>query len=522
MRASSLSEADRVYDCSDEVLITDRVVSQPEFDQFCIELTRFARSLGEYAEDDLWRSFLGKLRRYRFDLCASLLPFNHPVIYSGETMQALRRDLRRCEMGFPDFAAPARALVEQAAVVAQLEAEPLIDILTTLDIAGELAQTALLLKETRLISPVEEELRPYVAPGQIEVINASRLRGGRCYQQVIVVGPSYWFRDHVFSAPRASTIDIVRYGWVRDRSGIEPVFAGSIGARTVSWSSIRSAFAESGGNEATDADRSLAEELHPRVDADQVVERALRGSRENGNPADRVDARLVLLDGDEAVFLDASEGVTTYVIDLEADPESRVRRVGLEGIEPDMFVILRKYGSGDYIVTEADRIMGQETARYREVQSLWKSRLRKAVMESSLSNVCTRLRGLGSGIANEGNVRNWMSERNIRTYFYEDFAAIMRLVGFEDRSMEFWAMMGRIDSAHRRAAFRISKLLLEQVTNCDLHELERLGRMDFELPSAVGGVLTAYRVEDVSSEMAQVSRTRINRTFPVGDSLWPG
>ncbi len=521
MRVLALSDADRVYACSRSMRVTSRTVPHPEFGRFCLELKKLTRLLAENAEDDFWRPFLGRLRRYQFELCATLLPFNHPLIYSEEFLHLLHRQLSRCEMIFPDFAALARDLVERTVTLAELEDHPLMDVLTTLDAADGESVTALLLKDPRLIPQVETELSPYITPDQIEVINASQLRGGHCYGHIIVVGPSYWFPDHVFSAPRAEESVIVHYDWIRDRQRLEPVFVGSSVGRSTARLATDTGRQEDGRHSA-DADRYLrAEEMLPRADLEKVIERAVRHSRQDGGP-ETIPARLLLLEGGEAVFMESTEGATAYVIDLEDEAESRVKRVPVDNIEPGMFVLLRTQGGGDYIVPVADQILGKAATRYREMQRLWKSRLRAKVASSSISNVCTRLRRLGSRIAYESNVRNWMWERNIRTYYYEDFAAIMNLVGLEDRAQEFWNAMGIIDRAHRAAGFRIRKQLLEQVLNCDLTELERLGRMNFELAEAAGGTLTAFRVRDISSETVQVPYPRVNRPFGLGDELWRG
>jgi hypothetical protein len=129
VKAFALSDADRVYACSRTARVVSRTVSQPEFAEFCLELKKLTRSLAEDAEDDFWRPFLGRLRRYQFELCASLLPFDHPSIYSEEFLFMLRRQLSRCEMIFPDFASSARGLVERIVALAQREAHPLVDVL---------------------------------------------------------------------------------------------------------------------------------------------------------------------------------------------------------------------------------------------------------------------------------------------------------------------------------------------------------------------------------------------------------
>jgi len=73
--------------------------------------------------------------------------------------------------------------------------------------------------------------------------------------------------------------------------------------------------------------------------------------------------------------------------------------------------------------------MGNEAEGARMMQGLWKTRLREAARLSSLLGLSLKLIDLGSGRANEVNVRNWMLYKSIKTWEYNDFAAIMQLVG---------------------------------------------------------------------------------------------
>jgi len=112
-----------------------------------------------------------------------------------------------------------------------------------------------------------------------------------------------------------------------------------------------------------------------------------------------------------------------------------------------MYVLLRMTGSGDYILPIADWLLGTEAARLGSRQREWKSQLRTIVSQSSSLQVSLQLLDLGSNRANETNVRNWTSSRNIKTHDPQDFAAIMKLVGLADHAEEYWNAMARISQA---------------------------------------------------------------------------
>ena len=133
-----------------------------------------------------------------------------------------------------------------------------------------------------------------------------------------------------------------------------------------------------------------------------------------------------------------------------------------------------------------------------------------------------KLIDFGSLKANETNIRNWMSYKSIRTGDYNDFAAIMQLVGLCDKAKECWEIMGMIDTAHRKAGHHIRKLLLRKVLESDLDELQRLGKMEFELSEVDSGSLTAFRVRNISNEIMKASVSLLGHPFDVKDALWQG
>lgn len=490
-------------------------MSHPALRSFYLGLNAFARRLGETAEDDYWTPYLRQLRRYRFGLCASLLPPGHSAIYSEDAIHQLSTYLRRVDTIYPTFAQAAHGLLAEVRPLARGEEHPLLDVLTTLDAPEESGQIALLISDLRLIPAVAAELEPYTSPNEIEVVSAIQLRRARCYAQIVVIGPAYWHPAYVFDAPRSRHIDVVRPEWLKGRRETGPVFVGSARRSAAErWPPVRPLAVAPPAGALEEDDERL-----PDINRGDLFAEAFREAPIERGP-EGVSARLFLLAGEHAVFLEATEGSSVHVIDMEEDVAAQVKRMPVGDIEPGMFILLRTRGGGDYVVSVADRLLGDDAARCRSIQRLWKERLREVVRRSNLSNVCTKLRGLKCSKADESNLRYWMSERNIRTGRYEDFAAIMHLVGLDRHAREYWDAMGRIDAAHRRAGFEIRDLLLRQIGETNLVELERVGLMDFELSESVGGSLTAFRVEDASAETRTVSPASLHRPFQPRSTPW--
>jgi hypothetical protein len=82
--------------------------------------------------------------------------------------------------------------------------------------------------------------------------------------------------------------------------------------------------------------------------------------------------------------------------------------------------------------------------------------------------------------------------------------------------------MGMIDSSHRKAGRIIRKMLLKLVLTSELDELEREGRMTFELPGVDSASMTAFRVVNISPEFSTVLAYRIANPFKLDIELWQG
>jgi hypothetical protein len=521
MRTLTLDEVSEVYSTCGDVIIERHRVRHRYFEEFSVGLRRFELALSDGdGEDDYWRWFLRRVKRYRFELSAAPLPFGCQVIMPHDSVAELGQRLTRCEMLYPHLAPQARGLVGMISRLVELNENPILDRLLEISALPQAANNghrdlAVVVKEPRLIPILKDVLASLPFDHNMEIVSEAQLRGGDCYNELAVVGPSRWFTGYVFEAPRASRIHIVHYGCIRDEYRQFPAFVGSAKTQPSSSSRRHTSVVVERTDDAIPVSAQVeyvdVDDLLPSVDLSQISNRI---SREPGSGADleEVEARLFQLEGRIGVFLEA-EGRSAMVIDLEEEGEASVGRMAASAIEPGMFVLLRESGGGDYIVPVADKILGKHAESVRKIQRLWKERLRQAVRGRGAMAVSVEMLDRGSIRANETNVRHWMSERNIRTEDYRDFAAIMDVVGMSGDAQKCWQIMGMIDSAHRKAGRVIRKMLLKQVMNSDLSELVQLGRMRFELTETGSGSMVAYRVVAVSPTVARIPVWQVARQF---------
>jgi hypothetical protein len=405
---------------------------------------------------------------------------------------------------YPELASGAREVGELLLELAACDDNPMMERLVSIADAEPDLSTVVMLRDSRLVDLVRHALLSRQMG--FEVVSIGAHPCVHEFSRLILIGPTRWFPDHLFSAPQVPKIEVISYRWNRSRWRPHSTFVCPDSARP-----------PSAGEDAEEDKDGDVEELWPELDWQTLAQRHTSEFDETSGHESHepVEAQLLSLQGGDGVFLEAR--ASALVIDFDEDEESRVKRVKAREIEPGMCLLLRTIGGGDYIVPVADRLLGGRAPGLRQAQALWKQLLRNRVRDSSLLEVSIGLIELGSQRANEGNVRNWMSQRSIRPQDQRDFSAIMKLIGREHDIDSYWKTMGDIQTAHQRAGQAIRRRLLEQVRATDVSALIRTGRIDFSLPEAEGGRLTAFRVEGKSPRLDLVPASRCGQQFPLSE-----
>jgi len=522
MNYYSLQATNDLYTCIGQSAIYKRRVFHAGFRELCTAVARLERDLGELAQDNYWKEFLQPIKHHRFALYAAPVPVNWQ---SDTLMSSIQSHTRRCQLLFPDFVSHVQTILDKALALADAQDNPLMEVISQQALSGDDHTGALLLKETWLFSLAEAVLDSYPTLKHVELVNQYQLRGPHCYDQLFVTGPSHWYQEYILRSPRARRVDVVRYGWLPDKWRAEPLFLSAITYQqpatiTKNWvEDDDPAGQDSLAGESTGREQDII----PEINWSQISTRMMRQAQDD-HSQEYLPARPYLLAAGYAVFLDASENAKVLVLDLEDEAEDeedkpqQVKYLTISKLRPGMFLLLRTGGGGDYIVPIADRILRENALPLRARQEEWKSRLRKEVEAKGALRTCIDLLDYGAERANEVNVRNWMSSRNIRPQDDRDFDAILKLAGLQGREQEYRNAARQIETARRQAGFYIRQQLLNQVARADLSELHRKGYMDFELPEADGGSLTAFRVEHIAPEVSTVPASRIGHPAKVRES----
>jgi CRP-like cAMP-binding protein len=510
--SKSLSDAAGLYRIAGEVTFDRTVVNDTELRGFSLGLRNFIFRLGDDREDSFWRPIVARLRRVRWEFATVPLPLSHPDLGLAESAEYVSAKLRGCERVFPEHAKAARTLTAQLAMLARRHSDRLGESVRAL--CSQSGPGAIVLLRERHVRAVEHHLAAETGDA---VIVASELDGSiETFEWAIAVGPSSWFPRQVFAAPKARRVSVVQFDWLRDPVLEPAIFISPAGGARSSLAGLPAySGTQSGGGSME------PHELVPLTDWPAIASSTGAISAEVEERGDAIDAYLLVLASDQAIYLEAEEGSRAYVVEVTEGKE--LHQVPTRSIEPGRCLVTRVGGEGDYVGEIADALLGDEAERLRREQLQWTEALRALIEAEGLSAVCRQLRAAGSGRASPANVRRWASEKSIRTASFDDFLAIMRVGGLEAEADSLWSDMGMIDQAHLRAGQRVRTLLNREIQQGDTRQLERRGWQDYEIEEIEGeGALRVARVEARATNPVRISRRRARRLIAVERDLWQG
>jgi hypothetical protein len=524
---NGLARAEEVYSCSSAKEIINHRVAWQELGNFSRALKALEKDLADEAYEEYWSSVIRPFRRYIFLMSSTPLAADHPAVYAPGTIERLENHLRRAHLSYPSFSGKASDILTSFSAIVGGGGSRLFEELEKLFEDRARQTSAIVLKDTKFAVEVALTLKNGHLLKEVEVVGTHHLRSDRCYDNLIVLGAPSWYPEYLLGAARARKVHVITYSWMRSAWKAEAAFYDSPSSEHIQDESAAQS-PNINSEERVDTGYFISpEDLLPKIDLDAISERFAR-KYESGPEYELVDASLLTLEGAAVVFIAASDKAKVLTIDPETDSSvgnrertSRLRRFPVSYLELGTYILLRTSGGGDYIIPLADKLLGPNAEYITDCQSHWKGLLREEVAQKGLFQVSYDLLELGSIRAEESNVRNWVSTQNIRPEDERDFVAILKLIGLEDKTSEYWRNARALGNARLRAGAMIRKMLLKEVAIADLDELERTGRMGFELPGEDAGSFTAFRVLAVSEKKYKVPISSLEAPFESEDDIWP-
>lgn len=505
------AEADALHEMARHATATRELASAPLTGRYAAEVRRLSRALDAFEGDELWSAFIRRCRRVLRELSTTPLAPGHSAFDLVASVDFLSDLLDRTRGSYPDDLI-ARGELCSGAIrdLSQQEENALGALAAEVLATGTLTRSGLVVQTPHL-----DDVRKWLsnAARGARLVTERELTAVTGLESLVIIGPSYWYPAHVLSAPRAELLCFVHFTWLRDRERDTRIFSDSSstpGAR------IRSSVK----TQASDGEGEVsAETLMPTVDWDALA-RAAGGHRRSKEDPESVDANLFLLAGGYTVHLEAVDGPTIYVVEVETGAQPGLRSERTRAVTGGDYIVLRSEGgTGDYIPEIANAFLGARAGKLRALQVEWKARLRTAVRQRGFAAVEHELRGLGVAYP---NLRYRLWQNSIRTREPNDFRLLMDYVGLGERASEIWTAMGDIFEAHVRAGQQVRRLLEEAVIATDVAALIQDGRADVRLRDIAAGTLSVFRVEGRAPDSVQIDEDDLRIIRQVEPDVWQG
>ena len=524
-----LAEACNVYQCAEHPMINRHRVQHNDLHNFAISLEKFTYDYREELSDEFWAPVARLFKRRRYLLQAVPLSFSAIARADNNLVDKVLPIIKRVKSVFPDMEEDVRTLLDLFQRLSAADDNPIGNFIQSMFLESNdfSSHSAILIRDSRWGQAVEDSFGADRRFRKLHVISPEYLRDGACYENLYCVGPAKWFQNYVFSAARSSSIHLFCFNWVKDRRSIPNPFR--VGTTEVtspkSTKNVKSEFIRLIDTSRSEDESIEAEDLVPDINISRVKKR-ISESMDSEDFAQEVQAKLFVLEGDALVMLEAESYSKNLVIDPlywhddNEGAEATVSKILTSEIEPGMFVLIRSGGGGDYIEPIADDILGEKAYVLRTLQTEWKTLLKMKVKALGVDAAIEDLKRNGSEKAGYINLRNWMSDRSIKTRDYSDFEALMNFIDLGDRCEELWNAAEMIHGAHRKAGFTIRKELIEKISQTSLKDIQKSGRAEFKIGSSNEGSMLVLRVKKIVAEPFTVPESSVGKILEGSEDLW--
>ena len=479
-----------------------------EFSRSCQRL--FAEIDSGYPDDLFWRKYISVLKRLRFDFAANPLPFDTASAGALETVRDYRRRLESQKTVYPDVAEDALALVDAVELLVTSKEGPLLEYLYFNEMleTSDNEKTGLVVTESRYLPGLRDELAA-LDLDTVRTLTPTRLKGGEKFDRLISIGPTAWFPDHVIASPRAPVLAFLHFDWLGPDHPPRPLRPAP---EEGTWEAQGFSMPRSRPRAVVDRPSQSVLDIVPRIDWNLVLDELDEMPAQGNGVSDAVPAQLCGFDGGESVFLRGHDGAETSVLSID-QKQADVNWVPVAELEPGDFLLLRTTGGGDYVAELAWTYLGEKARDIRLAQANWKKKLAVTIRARGAERVSREVTANGAKAASAGNILAWASEERIQPGAKEDFLALLKTLGLDDKAEMYWKYGRAIFRARIKAGLRIRRLLLDQVRKADIERLDELGRTDFQLPGHHGGKMTALRLSGLAPFIVDVPAHRIGILF---------
>ena len=518
---------------------------------FSTALKKFQAML--YASDqiEIWKNFTGRLKRYRYLISVSPLPPNSAVFDTSLIHKYLSGFLKLQQSGSDgssQIIVAANNLLSLFQNVSSERINKLDDRFRLLIRDRNLSYgMAIALLEHNLVKPVKIYFNEVLPHNSFEVISIHELKKITAFKKIILFGAPAWLENKgysfLFSSPRSSTLDFISYSWVKNTVNRESAFdCAKFDSKILNAEKSKIEFERD--KHADKQDIEDADTYLPVPDISYLKSRLTQSTSAEGSDdiEEAVNARIIILTGNKAVFIEAEKDSKSFVLNLneeghnDNEPDQNIEdeedddvnessdmlgRYFNDDLQEGMFLLLRTGGGGDFIVPVADKILGDMKIKCRGMQKQWKDLLKSKIKEHGIEKVRKMIISAGGTNVHVATIRNWANERNIRPGTPQNFKALLHMLGIEHEFDKYDENAEIILAAHRKAGMHIRRLLIQQIKKSDMKSLLEEGIMRFNLTDIdTCASMTAYRIERILDEIHEVPYYKLGHPVDIGVESW--
>lgn len=492
----TFSNVSKIFELSGNYNLRFHHISSMPFTEFSLSLKKLEHKIQNCGYDDiLLNDLLTYFRKFRYILSASLLPFSaHGELINSRDLSVLSR---QCQMMYQDIKENIDIVMKKYEILRTSSEKPVLDYLW--ERFKDRVETGIVLRTASDLEAIEVVLeQTFSKDNSFSIVTPSKLKKGIFFERLIILGPTYWYPEYLFHCPRSSNIEIIVYDFQLNR---DPRMEYFIESHTkISSVSLGCNIQTFRVSDRTQAQQTI--EVSDQIIDYKKLEKGFIEKPTNAT-SEYVSAKLIGLTEAKGIFFEDHSIRNIWTISLHS--EQAVTKRSVNELDTHSYLLIRSGTGRDLIQIKADEFLGKKRAeRIRYHHSIWKKRLRKYLFKYHAEKICRYLQKNGGKRANEINIRNWISDDNIKPREYNDFLAIMRLVKLEEHAERLWKEAEELFRAHQRAGMVIRKLLIKKIKNSNLGKLELEQKMTFSLPDYEDATFTAYKIEYISQGVFKV------------------
>ena len=358
--------------------------------------------------------------------------------------------------------------------------------------------------------PAQLGLASWLGMYGITVVTAGELeRDQPDREQAYVVGPPRFYRSSLITAPLTDGMSFMLPAWFGDRSiprsAIAPYAERAIRIKArVFEVGDTSEPEQSGPVEATDEDTYLPQPVWGR-----------RKSEDREPTSEEVEARKILLSGNQGMWLDEGERIRS--LDPQQPAGERVTYTEVAAVRKGTYLLLRRGATERGVLYQAALArLGPRATAVDATQGEWKQLLAQRLQRYGYRQVVKDLRA--TGVKTADRARAWTDPSLIRPNSDQDFESLLKWQGIPIQPTIGYASLLR--KMLYQASAEIGRQLEKAVSAADLTELESTGHLSLDVPTEGFRGILATRVVAISPYSEIVSRHDARVPFEDRSGQW--